>query len=62
MLEVLVISLILVGIAFLGLGIRVIFKKNGQFSGGSCSAPVDGREKEFSCGCSGSCEKDYSFE
>jgi hypothetical protein len=52
MLKILLITIILVAIAFAGLGIRILLEKNGKFSGGSCQAAPDGlKEKGISCGC-----------
>ncbi len=54
MLKLLLITVILVAIAFAGLGIRILLERNGQFSGGSCQATPDGlRDKGISCGCGG---------
>ncbi len=57
MLKLLLITVILVAIAFAGLGIRILLERNGQFSGGSCQSTSDGlKEKGISCGCgSGNC-------
>lgn len=52
MLKILLITIILVGIAFLGLGIRLLLDRNAEFSGGSCqSGSKDLEEKGISCGC-----------
>ena len=54
MLKLLLITLILVGIAFLGLAIRLIIDRKSEFSGGSCQATPDAlKEKGISCGCGG---------
>ncbi|MFP4059241.1 MAG: hypothetical protein ACOCXD_03290 [Bacteroidota bacterium] len=63
MVEVFIISILLVVIALIGLSVRVIFKKNGEFSGGSCRSTnprLD--EKGLSCGCEDKCEREYSLE
>jgi len=58
MLKILLITVILVGIAFLGLAIRLLIDRNAEFSGGSCQATTDGlKEKGITCGCGGgSCQ------
>ena len=52
MLKILLITIILVGIAFAGLGIRLLLDRNAKFLGGSCqSTPDELTEKGISCGC-----------
>ncbi len=60
MLKLLLITVILMGIAFTGLAIRILLERNGQFSGGSCQSRSDGLdEKGLSCGCGrGECVSD----
>jgi len=54
MLKILIITVILVGVAFAGLAIRILLEKNGEFSGGSCqSASGDLKDQGISCGCGG---------
>jgi hypothetical protein len=54
MLKILLITVILVGIAFLGLAIRLLMDRKAEFSGGSCQATPDGlKEKGITCGCGG---------
>jgi hypothetical protein len=54
MLKILLITFILLVIAFAGLGIRILIKKHGEFSGGSCQAsPAGGNDQGMSCGCHG---------
>ncbi len=57
MLKILLITFILVGIAFAGLGIRLLLDRNAEFSGGSCqSGSKDLEERGISCGCgAGAC-------
>ena len=51
MLKLLLITIILVGIAFAGLGIRILLERNGEFSGGSCQSGSKGLDdKGISCG------------
>ncbi len=58
MLEVLIITVILVGIAFAGLAIRLLLDRKAEFSGGSCHSTPNGlKEKGISCGCgAGGCD------
>jgi hypothetical protein len=52
MLKILLITVILVGIAFAGLAIRLLLDRKAEFSGGSCQATPDAlKEKGVSCGC-----------
>jgi len=54
MLKILLITIILVAIAFAGLGIRLLLGRNAEFSGGSCQTGSDTlKEKGISCGCGG---------
>ena len=54
MLKVLLITVILVVIAFLGLAIRLLIDRKAEFSGGSCQATPDAlKEKGIGCGCGG---------
>ncbi len=57
MLKILLITIILLGIAFAGLGIRLLLDRNAEFKGGSCqSGSKELEEKGISCGCgSGAC-------
>jgi hypothetical protein len=56
MLKIVLITLILVAIAFAGLAIRLLLDKNAEFSGGSCQPASEGHEeKGISCGCGGNC-------
>jgi len=56
MLKILLITIILVAIAFAGLGIRLLLDRNAEFSGGSCQANADKLgDKGYSCGCGGHC-------
>ena len=60
MLKILLIAFILVGLAFLGLAIRLLFDRNAEFRGGSCQSTSDGlKDKGITCGCGGgSCNTD----
>jgi len=49
--QVLIITTLLLLIAFSGLAIRLILKKNGEFSGGNCSGSAALNDKGYSCGC-----------
>ena len=56
MLKILIITFVLVGIAVLGLGIRLLLDRKAEFSGGSCQAgSKELEEKGISCGCGGHC-------
>ncbi len=58
MLKILLITFILLAIAFAGLGIRILLVRNSEFSGGSCQSGSDGLSKKgISCGCGESCNK-----
>lgn len=48
LLKVILLALFLLALAFLGLGIKLLVKKNGKCPNTSCSS----NNKEFSCGCS----------
>jgi len=61
MLKVLLITGILLVIAFAGLGIKLLFDRNAEFSGGSCTtSSQDLRDKGISCGCGGACVEEES--
>ncbi len=52
MLKILLITVILVGIAFAGLAIRLIIDRKAKFSGGSCqSGSKELEERGIACGC-----------
>jgi hypothetical protein len=53
LLKVFVLAIALVAIVFAAMSIRLLFKKNGEFSGGSCSSSPGLRDKGVSCGCGG---------
>lgn len=58
MLKVLLISVVLLLLAFAGFGIKMLFDKKAEFKGGSCTASSPELEKRgITCGCgSGGCE------
>jgi hypothetical protein len=59
MIKILIITFILVGIAVLGLGIRLLLDRKAEFSGGSCQSGSKAlEEKGISCGCGGYCVSD----
>lgn len=61
MLKLLIITFILIAIAFAGLGIRLLLDRNAEFSGGSCQASSkELEEKGISCGCGGACSSGIS--
>jgi len=52
MLKVILISVILLLLAFAGMGIKMLFDKIAEFRGGSCSASTPELEKQgITCGC-----------
>ncbi|MFZ5942338.1 MAG: hypothetical protein ACOYXB_17360 [Bacteroidota bacterium] len=53
MLKIIIISAILIGFVFLGLGIRLLFDRNATVRGSSCQASGALEEKGISCGCGG---------
>ena len=57
MLKVLLIAIGLLIIAFAGMGIKLLFDRNAEFSGGSCSTTSDDLKDKgiSSCGCGGAC-------
>jgi len=56
LLQVILISVVLLTIAFLGFGIKLLFDKNAKLPSTSCQA-ANNVNKEFGCGCGGgSCE------
>ncbi len=59
-------SIVLVVIAFAGLGIKLLFDRKAEFTGGSCRATSSSdalADKGISCGCGGgSCESTETGE
>lgn len=56
MLKLFLIAIILVAVAFAGLGIRLLLDRKAEFSVGSCQAGKDGNgEQSLGCGCGGTC-------
>jgi hypothetical protein len=53
MLKILLITIILLIIAFAGLGIRLLLDRNVEFSGGYCRAGNIPNERNLTCGCGG---------
>ena len=54
MIEVLVLTSLLLGIAFAGIAIKLLIDKKAVFKGSSCSATPDGlKDQGVSCGCGG---------
>ncbi|MEX0986278.1 MAG: hypothetical protein WD052_02290 [Bacteroidales bacterium] len=61
MLKVMLAAIVLVVLAFAGLGIKLLLDRNAEFSGGSCrssnaSDPLS--SKGFSCGCGAVCDNE----
>jgi hypothetical protein len=61
MLKILIITIILVGIAFAGLGIRLLLDRKAEFSAGNCQTGSRALEdKGIACGCEGHCSGERS--
>jgi hypothetical protein len=59
MIEVLLLSILLLLLAFAGFGIKMLIDKNAEFKGGSCTASSPELEKHgIDCGCAGTCSTD----
>ncbi|MCF8370254.1 MAG: hypothetical protein K9H64_01445 [Bacteroidales bacterium] len=52
-LKLILLAVILVAIAMSGMAIRMFFKKDATFSGGSCQSSPGLSEKGIGCGCGG---------
>ena len=52
----------LLALSFSGMAIRILLKKNGSFSGGSCKGGSGLSDKGISCSCGGtsSCQNKYT--
>ena len=58
-LKLMILSIVLLSIAFLGFGVKLLFDKNAKLPAGSCRAS-NAHDREFSCGCGGDqCANDY---
>lgn len=56
MLKILILTIVLLAIAFAGLAIKLIIDRKAEFRGGNCSASSPELEKRgISCGCEGHC-------
>ncbi len=56
MLKILLITIIMLGLAFLGLGIKLLLDKKAEFSPDCSSANSKLKDKGVSCGCgAGNC-------
>ena len=59
MLKVILLSFILLGLAFLGISIKMLFDKKAVFKGSSCSSSNPELENQgITCGCGGSCDSE----
>lgn len=59
MIQVIILSIILILLAVAGLGIKLLFDRKAEFTGGSCQATASSKElqeKGISCGCGSKCE------
>lgn len=60
-LNILLPAVIIILIALIGLSVRLIFKKQGEFHGGSCThVTPELKEKGISCACGN--EEECSYE
>lgn len=60
-LKIILLVVALLSIALLGMGVKILVQRNGQFSGGSCSNySPEMKDKGITCGCGneGACESD----
>lgn len=59
-LKLILLSVGLLGIALMGMGVRIFFTKNGSFSGGSCqhTPELDKRGVTCACGSDEACDTD----
>jgi hypothetical protein len=55
MIKILILSVVLLGIAFLALSIKLLVNKKAEFKAGCASASPELEEKGFGCGCGGAC-------
>ena len=61
MIEILIISLILVGFAVAALGISLLLDRKAEFRGGNCHSGSGSLEEHgISCGCGGNCSGEKS--
>ena len=63
MIKLIIATFILVLLAVAGLGIKLLFDRKAQFTGGSCQATNSSEalnSKGITCGCGGSCESEVS--
>ncbi len=52
MLKIIILSIVLLGIAFAGISIKLLIDRKAVFKGGSCSASSEElKERGISCGC-----------
>ncbi len=61
MLKVILAAVVLVLLAVAGLGIKLLFDRKAEFTGGSCQASGSEELRSrgiSSCGCGGACETD----
>ena len=57
MIEVILIAVGLLILAVGGLGIKMLFDRKAEFTGGSCQVQTEElKEKGITCGCGGSCD------
>jgi len=59
MIQVILLSIVLILIAFAGLGIKLLLDRKAEFTGGSCQATASSKamqDKGISCGCGDECK------
>lgn len=52
-LKLFIIVAVLIGIAMLGMAVRILFSKKAEFSGGSCQSSPELNKRGITCGCGG---------
>lgn len=60
MIEVIIAAIVLLVLASAGMGIKLLFDRNAEFSGGSCQSTNSSdalNSKGISCGCGGGCNE-----
>ena len=52
-LKLAILAIVLIAVSMSGMAIRMLFKKNAEFSGGSCTSSKGLEDKGIDCGCGG---------
>ncbi len=62
MIKILLLSIVLLFIAFAGFAVKMLFDKKAEFRGGSCASSSPELEKQgITCGCNNSCATEDSI-